>query len=167
MGALKIEFEQTTLSQVLSAVKSGQIEQQGDAAENVYWLCYTAASDENQFRVWIEASGEMGGPEDRITNIAVKGIANEHPTPDCPTLPRQFDVLSFNNGIWLGTSETAVQHAFRSGLLRRGDQAFIGYHGKVPDNGNCEGGYDLLNSLYITFQGGVVTAVDAGQVTSC
>jgi hypothetical protein len=42
----------------------------------------------------------------------------------------------------------------QSGLLRVGNQAFTRYQGKVPDEGNCDGGYDLLNSFYMDFRRG-------------
>jgi hypothetical protein len=167
MGKLTVKFEQTPLSEVLGAVKSGFIQHQGDAAESVYWLCYTALTDSYNARIWIEASGEMGGPDHQVTNIAVQRITNSRPLSDCPTLPKQFQSLSFNNGVWLGAPEAAVEKVFPAGLLHRGERAFIGYQGREPGDGSCDGGYALLNSLYLTFQAGVVVAIDAGQVTSC
>src|ERR1700721_1015373 len=41
MGKLQIQFEATTLSEVMSSIKAGSIQHQGDAAGRVYWLCYT------------------------------------------------------------------------------------------------------------------------------
>ena len=167
LGRLTIKLEETALSEVLSAVKSGFIQYQGDAADSVYWLCYTALTDSYDARIWLEASGEMGGPDHRVTNIAVRRIAHGHAPSDCPMLPKQFQSLSFNSGVWLGASKAAVKRVFPHGLLRGGEQAFIGYQGKEPGDGGCDGGYDLLNSLYLTFQAGVVVAIDVGQVTSC
>jgi hypothetical protein len=167
MGKLKIQYEKTTLSEVLAAIGLGFIQHRGDAAESVYWLCYTAIAGSYKARIWIEASGEMGGPENRITNIAVQRIADNYSLSDCPALPEEFTSLSFNNGIWLGASEATVGSVFPSGLLRSGANAFVGYQAKVADDGRCDGGYDLLNSLYLTFQARVVVAIDAGQVTSC
>lgn len=167
MGKLRIQFEQTALSQIQGAVKAGIIQQQGDAAESVYWLCYTALADSYNVRIWIEASGEMGGPDHQVTSIAVQRIAGSRLPPDCPNLPKQFLPLSLNNDVWLGASKEVVEKAFPSGLLQSGEHAFIGYKGKEPGDGSCDGGYDLLNSLYLSFQGGVVVAINAGQVASC
>jgi hypothetical protein len=167
MGKLKLQYEETTLPEVLTAIKLGSIQHQGDAAGSVYWLCYTSIAGDEKARIWIEASGEMGGPENRITNIAVQRISDKNPLSDCPALPKQFRTLRFNNGIWLGASEATVGSVFPSSLLRKDANGFIGYQGKVADDGRCDGGYDLLNSLYLTFQAGVVVAIDAGQVTSC
>jgi hypothetical protein len=167
MGTLKIEFEETTLPQVKNVTKLGIIQHQGDAADSVNWLCYSAATAAKSVRIWIEASGEMGGPEMRITEINVHRVANGSPPSDCPLLPKQFRPLSFENRVWLGDSEAAVEKAFPSGLLHSGGQSFIGYQGKVADDGNCKGGYDLLNSLYLTFKSGIVVEINAGQVTSC
>jgi hypothetical protein len=62
MGPLRIAYEETTLPEVMSAIKSGSIKHQGDA---VYWLCYTALDDGGNVRIWIEASGEIRGPRTR------------------------------------------------------------------------------------------------------
>lgn len=167
MGTLKVQLEQTTLSEVLRTVGSGSINHRGDAAGSIYWLCYTGLTDGTNLRVWIEASGEMGGPEHQVTNIAVRTVVDTAPVSDCPALSERFEKMSFNNGIWLGASQAAVQQAFPLGLLHIGKQAFVGYQGKVADDGHCDGGYDLLNSFYLTFRDGVVVAIDAGQVTSC
>ena len=109
----------------------------------------------------------MGGPEHRVTKIAVRTVPGTEPISDCPVLSERFEKVSFNNGVWLGASQAAVEQAFPSGLLRIGKQAFVGYKGKVANDGQCDGGYDLMNSFYLTFRDGVVVAIDADQVTSC
>jgi hypothetical protein len=167
MGKMQIQFEETTLSEVLGTIESGFIQHQGDAADSLNWLCYTVVTDNYKSRVWIKSHGEMGGAEHRVTAVAVQRISSNVVPSDCPALPKQFQPLSFNNGIWLGATKTTVRKAFPSGLLFRREQAFIGYQGKVSDDGHCEGGYDLLNSLSLTFQGGLVVGIDAYQVTSC
>src|SRR5579863_4413362 len=45
IGTLKVQLEQTTLSEVLRTVGSGSINHQGDASESIYWLCYTGLTD--------------------------------------------------------------------------------------------------------------------------
>jgi hypothetical protein len=96
-----------------------------------------------------------------------ESISESPPPSDCPDFSKQFKPLSFNNGIWLGASNATVEKVFHSDLIRSGEHVFIGYQGKVADGGNCDGGYDLLNSLYLTFRAGLLVAIDAGQVTSC
>jgi hypothetical protein len=167
MGRLKIQFEKTTLPEVLSAIKLGSIQHQGDAGDSVSWLCYTALTHGYNARIWIESSDEMGGPGEAVTDVAIQKITDGRSPADCPILPKQYEPLSFNNGVWLGTPNGTVKNVFPSGLLRSGQLAFIGYQGKVADDGHCDGGYDLLNSLYLTFKAGLVIAMDAGQVTSC
>jgi hypothetical protein len=39
--------------------------------------------------------------------------------------------------------------------------------GNESDDGKCDGGYDLLHSLYLTFRAGLLIAIYASQVTSC
>jgi hypothetical protein len=167
MGNLKIKFEETNLAQVMRATGLGNIEQQGDAGEHVLWLCYTAVTDSKSLRLWIESSGEMGGPNNDITEIAVRLVPNGLVPSDCPVLPKRFAKLNFGRRPWLGASEEAVKRTFGVGLVQAGKQYFIGYDGKVSDDGKCEGGYDLMNSMYFTFEAGIVVAIDAGEVTSC
>jgi hypothetical protein len=167
LGTLKIQYGQTTLPELLRAIKSGSIQHQGDAGESVYWLCYTVLKDSYNARIWIEAPGEMGGSEHAVTDVAVQRVTRNRPLPDCPVLPEQYEPLSFNNGVWLGASKATVEKAFPAGLLHSGELAFIGYQGKTADDGHCDGGYDLLSSLYLTFEAGFVVAMNAGQITSC
>ncbi|MBS0378222.1 MAG: hypothetical protein JSS29_07040 [Proteobacteria bacterium] len=167
MGALKIQFERTTLPEVQRAIGLGSIRHRGDAGDSVNWLCYTAVAPGQNSRIWIEAHGEMGGPEEFITGIAVQAIMQDDHSPECPVLPKHYEPRSFDNGIWLGARSAAVSRAFPAGLIRRGDRAFVGYQGKVVGDSKCDGGYDLLNSLFLTFKSGVVIAIHAGQVTSC
>jgi hypothetical protein len=91
MGRLKIQFEKTTLPEVLSAIKLGSIQHQGDAGDSVNWLCYTALRHGYNARIWIEASGEMGGPGEAVTDVAIQKITSGRPPPDCPVLPKQYE----------------------------------------------------------------------------
>ena len=165
MGHLHIQFEQTPLSDVLNAIKLGAIQQQGDAAEHVLWLCYTVRAEGDNARVWIESSGEMGGPEHSVTQIAARRISNKDSPSDCPTLPKRFEPLSFGHGLWLGASEATVRKTFPVGLVGDAEHLFIGYQTKV--SGDCDDGFDLLNSLSLTFRAGLLDAIEAGQGTSC
>lgn len=167
MGNLEVKLERTTLAEIVAATNLGTIRHRGDAGESVYWLCYTVVENEKAARVWIQASGEMGGPEHDVTEIAVRSIANHPLASDCPVLPKQFSKLSFGNGVSLGASKVEVGNLLGSGMISSGSQSFIGYHGKESGDGQCDGGYDLLNSLFLTFEAGVVVGIDAGQVTSC
>src|ERR1700749_1027014 len=64
LGAFAGRFEETPLSAVPEAGGEGTIQQQGDAAGSIYWLCYRRA----QHRLWV-SSGEMGGTDHRVTEI--------------------------------------------------------------------------------------------------
>jgi hypothetical protein len=63
----RIRFEETGLRDVMPRA-GGYIQHQGDAGENIYWLCYTIADGKPAQRLWIIASGEMGGPEHDSTS---------------------------------------------------------------------------------------------------
>ena len=128
MGALKAKFETRTLSEVMNATKVGAIQHAGDAGGSVCWLCYTSVASGYRARVWIEASGEMGGgPENRITAVAVRRLTNDRLPSDCPRLPQQFEPLSFGNGIWLGAVKATVERTFPGTASYKGTQAFVGY----------------------------------------
>lgn len=52
-------------------------------------------------RLWIIASGEMGGPENDITEVMGQ-VTAEEPTVDCPSLPKSLQPVRLSSGIWLG-----------------------------------------------------------------
>lgn len=63
LGALHVQFEQTTLERVLKTIGTGQIAHHGDAGNSVSWLCYTVPNQDGASRMWL-TSGEMGGGQD-------------------------------------------------------------------------------------------------------
>ena len=65
LGAFAGRFEETPLGTVRDTVGEGTIQHQGDAGDSIYWLCYRRA----QHRLWVVSSGEMGGPDHRVTEI--------------------------------------------------------------------------------------------------
>jgi hypothetical protein len=164
LGDLHIVFERTTLQDVLAAISGGVIDHHGDAAESVAWICYTLGGA-RPARVWIESSGEMGGPNEAVTAIAVQETPSRAEAANCPLLSDPFTPIVFGHGVRLGLPEARVSTLFSSRWVRAGARAFIGYHGKVQ--GNCEGGFDLLNSLDLVFHHGRLVFIEAGQVTTC
>ncbi len=172
LGETRVEFERTTLSDVQGSVKTGTIRHKGDAGASVYWLCYAGVEDQSGddkalVRLWIESSGEMGGPDHAVTSIVVERMPTSEPSPACPALSKEFRSLEFDNGLHIGTTRASLEKMFASGLVKRGNQSFIGYQHKVAGNGKCGGDYDRLNSLLLVFQSDRLAEIHAGQVTSC
>ncbi len=162
MGSFEVELEQTTLRQVIRTVGNGEIAHQGDAAESIYWLCYTAPNE----RVWIVAHGEMGGPDHRVGQIVARQERGVQATKDCPSLSSSFLPLHLDKSIWLGTTKEAAIHSLGTPSHTQGSWQSYDYSGKVP--GECSpGGFDLLNWLLLKIEGGKAVQLRAGQVTSC
>lgn len=159
MGDFSVVYEETTLAEVKSKVGLGRVLHQGDAAESVYWLCYTARGA----RIWI-MSGEMGGGE-RVIDVAVEdgGFA---PAEDCPSLPPGFQLVSLDSEVWVGMSESAVLQLLGPPSHREGDWLSFDFTGKKP--GACKPeDADVTNWAFIKLMRGRVVRVHAGQVTSC
>jgi hypothetical protein len=183
LGETHIEFEKTTLSDIRGSVKSGVIRHQGDAGKSVYWLCYSGVGTPEGVddpgamtnnganiggaRIWIESSGEMGGPDHAVTTVVVKRIPKSDPTAECPEPSKEFRSLTFANGLRLGATRASLESQFAGVLVNRGNQSFIGYQSKVVGDGKCDGEFDRLNSLVLVFQSDKLESIYANQVTSC
>ncbi len=162
MGSFEVQFEKTTLGQVIRAAGSGEIEHQGDAAESIYWLCYTAPDE----RVWIISDGEMGGREHTVGKIVAQELGGAHATKDCPSLSSKLLPLHLDKSIWLGTTAEAATRDLGRPSHVEGSWQSYNYAGKVP--GACSPkGFDLLNWLGLKIVRGRVVELQAGQVTSC
>ena len=160
MGGFNVLYEKTTLGEIRNKVGSGVIKHQGDAAESTYWLCYTTQEE----RVWI-LSGEMGGSENAVLNVEVESGGFKS-SQSCPMLPKAFQPVSFNNGLWVGTSEESVLKLLGRPSHTEDQWLSFDYAGK--DMGFCKPwGADVMNWVLVKVKNGHVVAIHAGQVTSC
>lgn len=162
MGSFKVKLEETTLRQVIGAAGNGEIAHQGDAGESIYWLCYTTPNE----RVWIIADGEMGGEEHRVGQIVAREIRGVQSTKVCPSLSSNLLPLYLDKSIWLGTTKEKATHILGAPSHTDSSWQSYNYSGKVPGECSPEG-FDLLNWLLLTVEGGKVVELRAGQVTSC
>jgi len=113
LRTFSVTFEKTTLSDVYGQIGTGAIEHQGDASESIYWLCYSAMQTPIPYRLWIVASGEMGGAQHSVTEISAQVLGADAATSDgCPELPIKFQHASLNGTIWLGAADQALQKQF-------------------------------------------------------
>lgn len=161
MGTINLQFEETTLGTIADLIGLGRIEHQGDASESIYWLCYTTPTE----RLWIIAHGEMGGPEHRITEVAARSQSSAVATADCPALPTSFQPVSLNGELWLGPKKDLLK---RLGEPSHIEGQWRAYNFEGTEPGNCRPqGFDVLNWLWVLTDKGRVTAIHAGQVTSC
>jgi len=163
LGPFKVEFERTTLARVLAAAGSGTIQHEGDAAESIYWLCYTIGGTQ---RLWIVASGEMGGSEHAVTDVTAQRMDRVKASADCPVLSSKLQPVSLQHGLWIGVSDEVALQALGTPSYSKDSWRYFEYQSKVK--GDCQPeGFDIINSLAYELSEGKVVTLVAGQVTSC
>jgi hypothetical protein len=165
MGSFRVQFEKTILDDVRQAATTGEISNQGEAGTSIYWLCYTNLNSNKAERIWIVSDGEMGGSEHYITSISAQLLPSGKATKDCPVLPKTLKPLSLNHNFWLNSSDSDLHKMFGKPSYRSRNWRSYNYQGKVQ--GNCEGGFDLLNWLEVRIVKGRASSLHVGQVTSC
>lgn len=164
LGKWLVRFEKTTLQQALSRASAGAIAHAGDAGESVYWLCYTFPG-QTPSRLWATSHGEMGGSEHAVTGFTIAALESSEPVAECPTLPVHMQPVSIQGNIQLGMRERALAKAVGTPSYRTGEWISYDFVGKAQ--GNCPGGFDVLNSLTFKLHRGSIEAIYANQVTSC
>jgi hypothetical protein len=166
LGTFRLEFETTRLEEVRHAAGVGAVAHQGDASDSIYWLCYSASEHGSGQRIWILSSGEMGGPDHRITGVIAQLSRTFHATPSCPALPAKFAPIRLDRSLWLRSTEQEVGAALGPPSRQHSEWLFYDFAGKSPQK--CEDGfYDLTNALQVRMEHGLVTDLRASQVTSC
>lgn len=165
MGRFRITFEKTILSEVMLAVLGGTVLHKGDAGGSLYWLCYSNPGVGYIDRIWIQSSGEMGGPDQAVTEITAERLHNTKPTADCPLLPENMRSVAFNGRLWLGVPEQTVESVLGPPSLQRGPWRSFDFQGKIA--GACQEGFDLTSWLVTKTENDHVALIAAGQITSC
>jgi hypothetical protein len=167
MANFHFKLEATTLAEIVDAIGIGNIQQQGDAGESIYWLCYTIHEPIGSSRLWLISHGEMGGSDHKLTKILVLSDSSVHACGSCPLLPKAFFPASLDNGLWLYQSDSVVASLFGSThSLPSSHQQFV-YRSLIPINvrGEIED-FDLTNYLRIRIENGKIIQLSASQVTS-
>lgn len=164
VGRYKIRLEQTRLLDVMHHA-GGSIQHHGDAGGSIYWLRFIIADEKPSQQIWIIAHREMGGADHRVT--AVMGqVTADKPRVACPSLPKGLRSVRLSSGVWLGAPTNAPVTAFRKDPGVNGEWRGYLYMGKTP--GDCKpDGFDVGNSLQWSATDGSISAIIAGQVTSC
>lgn len=163
LGTFVIQFEKTTLAQVMSEASIGTIAHQGDAGGSEYWLCYSQPSA--GVRIWIISNSEMGGNEHAVTGVVAEQLKTVRSSKDCPALPVQLQPPSLANQLWLGTMDLEIQSVLGMPSHQAGAWRTFDFQG--TKKGKCEGGYDVYNWLWTRSDKGRVNRIEAGQITSC
>lgn len=166
MGNLKVVFEKSTLSQILNEIGIGRIEHQGDASESISWICYTIPNKPLSQRVWISA-GEMGGSEHRVDGVQALQSEAIKSSEGCPTLPQRFFPIQFDKGLWLNKSPAGLKKVLGKPSVNKQSWWSYSYAGKK--SGLYDGklvDYDVMSLFEAQVKGGVITSINATQVTS-
>jgi hypothetical protein len=113
LGALRVQFERTTLSDVQKAVGNGRIKHRGDAGEITYWLCYKGVANSLPVYLWLIA-GEIDGPEHTIGVVQLQQATHGSLSlAECPPLPQRLRHISVGRVAALGL--TPIEAASRLG----------------------------------------------------
>jgi hypothetical protein len=159
----KAEFEKTTLEEIRDTLKTGTIQHAGDAAESLYWLCYTLPDQ----RVWFISHGEMGGPNHALTQVqATIKSSISHGNFLCPEMPTRFKSISFDFG-WLGTKKKSFIEAIGSPSGSEDGRLMYHYAGKIQKTHNgivLEG--DITSYVEVTLVDNKITSLNASHITS-
>ncbi len=119
LGSIIVVFDKTTLGEAMEKIRAGEIQHQGDAAESVYWLCYSIQTPAGWEHLWLLSHGEMGGYEHVIYGVAAKVSSSKLPAPSCPELPKYLRPVKLNNGFWLGTEKKDIEQKLGKPSLQK------------------------------------------------
>jgi hypothetical protein len=116
MGHTLIHLESTALEDIIKTIKSGKIEEQGDAANYVQWICYTTHDIVGPINIKLSAFEIDGGIASDIHAFRI-GAADKA----CPELPTNFTPIRLNNNLWIMTRSSDVFRVFGKPTRRDGD----------------------------------------------
>lgn len=157
LGAFAGRFEETPLGAIRAAVGEGTIQHQGEAGASIYWLCYRRA----QHRLWVVSSGELGGPDHRVTEIVEELTEKGTDTPtDCPIIPQEFSPLVFDGKLHLGMSRQEVITALGPPSKSEAAQLVYFHEGKLAD------GFDETAWVILRFREEKLVSMRGGKTTT-
>ena len=119
LGSLVLRLDETTLGDVSRRIGVGRIAQEGDAGESEYWLCYRTGHASKQETLWLLSSGEFGGDAHVIYGVAAVRTSNNSTTDACPELPKAFQPVTLDAGVWLGATPDQIRRKFGKPSLER------------------------------------------------
>ena len=164
LGSFHVQLEQTTLFDVMAAVGRGAIAHQGDAGGSEYWLCYTLPLRTLYARIWL-SSGEMGGDRHDVEEVDLRPW-RKGPSADCPMLPDRLRPFSIHGTLGLGSTAGAVHATLGAPSQTLGHWQAFNFDTKIK-SGCPPDGFDVENWVGLRIQNGRVTALSAGQISSC
>ena len=168
LGAYAAQFEKTSLHEIQEKMGAGSLEQAGDAADSIRWLCYSLPGQ----RVWL-VSTEMGGSDAALMEVFVDSLSPSTPVePTCPTLPSTLRPPSLQFG-WIGSPISTIRKSFGEPSGVRGDWLLYLFAGKEAGPYQGPGDtvpvtvdWDVSAYVEVKIREGKVVSIRASHVTS-
>ena len=133
LGRFPILLEETTLPQVLEALRIGEISQQGDAGAAIHWLTLTDTISNPPQRIWLVSPDEMSCKEHCIDVVIVQQIDSKSASRSRTfALPAQFHGLSLQSGIRIGSDSKAVFRLFERPASTTDTEVSYCYERRIP-----------------------------------
>jgi hypothetical protein len=168
-GDFEAKFEETTLAQLRGHLGAATLAHHGDAAESIYWLCYSIPKQ----LVWVASHGEMGGSEHALTQVFAEEVdASDPRLASCPSIPPKLRPPSLAFG-WVGSSRAAIEKVLGPPSGSQGDWLLFLYQGKIsgPYQGPGETKpniveYDVTAYIELKVRNSRVVALRVSHITS-
>ncbi|HVY89320.1 MAG TPA: hypothetical protein VG942_10660 [Hyphomonadaceae bacterium] len=152
LGNRTIEFEKTKLTALASDIKM-PVGERGDASTSLHWVCMHAANQ----RIWLTSDEIGGGKIDGI--VLATPAPGEKASKACQSAPASLAKVSLPHGLSLGMTEEALRT-----LLGKPSYAKNGIIGYVFEQTAGQG--QVSARLWVRIDGGKISALDLGQVTT-
>lgn len=93
-GSMKIDMEKTTLDDVEKAF-GGKMQDEGDAGDSSYWVCYAGPDAGGAPSLFWFTSGEMGGSDHGILTVAQQPNPGAKTPEGCSPAPAALTGIDF------------------------------------------------------------------------
>jgi hypothetical protein len=132
LGTLTIEFERTTLDEILRSAGVGSIMHRGDASDSEYWICFAESS---AVLIWITSS-PIAGPRHTVNGFIAEAYGSpKRGSVRCPELPAHLRPASVGNSIWVGSTAKQLRSWLGEPSARKDGWWLYFYSGKGPIDG--------------------------------
>lgn len=156
LGSFHVILETTTFKDILDALGSAPVGQQGDASEFLMWVCYTVPAV--HARIWLTSS-ELGGRK-YIDGMVARQIGlGEAENPMCPVPVGQTTIAFIDNGLWLGESVETVKSILGTPNTAPASGIYYLYEGK-------DGEFDIDSLLAMKVHENRVSELYASHTTT-
>jgi hypothetical protein len=153
LGSFHVTFEKTTFNDILSALGTAPIGQQGDAGGFLMWVCYTVPAA--HARIWLTSS-ELGGLEYIDGMVAERFQGTDADNPLCPSPISQTAPISIDNGIWLGEPIEKIKGILGAPNKAPASVVYYLYEGR-------DGEFDISSVLALKVRKGRITEIHANH----